>query len=248
MIQVTVIETGSIGNCYLLKFSNGKILIIECGVAYHKLQKALNFDFSNVIGCLITHEHKDHSRSVKELIKNGIKVYASKGTFNALKIKENYYTKIISNTRMFNIFDITIFPFETFHDCTEPLGYVIIYKKQKLLFATDTGYIKHAFKNLDYMLIECNYDLETTLYNDEIMANHYKKTDRVLDTHMELETCKNYIKISENDDLKNVLLIHPSTENLNREKAIKELSTVTKAKIEIAYKGCEYVLQKKKRK
>ena len=55
-MKLKVISTGSIGNSYLLE-SNTDTLIIECGVLFKDIKKALNFDLKSVAGCLITHEH-----------------------------------------------------------------------------------------------------------------------------------------------------------------------------------------------
>jgi len=51
-----VIATGSTGNCYVLTAGKDKLLL-DCGVQWKRIQKALKFRTSDVAGCLITHEH-----------------------------------------------------------------------------------------------------------------------------------------------------------------------------------------------
>lgn len=51
-----VLGSSSKGNCYILK-SAKDILILEAGVNVKDIKLALNFNFRDVVGCLITHEH-----------------------------------------------------------------------------------------------------------------------------------------------------------------------------------------------
>jgi len=51
-----VLGSSSKGNCYILK-SAKDILILEAGVNIKDIKLALNFNFRDVVGCLITHEH-----------------------------------------------------------------------------------------------------------------------------------------------------------------------------------------------
>ncbi|MBE6905334.1 MAG: MBL fold metallo-hydrolase [Ruminococcaceae bacterium] len=70
-MKIDVIASGSTGNCYLI--SDGKTkLMLECGIRFKKLQQAVGFTLSSISGCLITHEHKDHSHSVSDLLRMGI--------------------------------------------------------------------------------------------------------------------------------------------------------------------------------
>lgn len=48
--------SSSCGNCYLLKAEN-ETLIVECGIKFKEIQKAMNFNISHIVGCLVTHEH-----------------------------------------------------------------------------------------------------------------------------------------------------------------------------------------------
>lgn len=82
-MKFKTIASGSSGNCYLLETDTGSLLI-EAGIPIKKIKRALEFDFSNIQGCLITHDHGDHSKAIKDIAKLGIDVYASEGTLNAL--------------------------------------------------------------------------------------------------------------------------------------------------------------------
>jgi phosphoribosyl 1,2-cyclic phosphodiesterase len=50
------IASGSSGNCY--KISDGKTsLLLECGIPIKKIKLGCDFDLSDILGCLVTHEH-----------------------------------------------------------------------------------------------------------------------------------------------------------------------------------------------
>ena len=74
MLKLKCLATGSSGNCYLLSTEN-ETLILDCGIPIKEIKKGLDFDFSKVVGCVVTHSHKDHSASVDELKKLGIPIW-----------------------------------------------------------------------------------------------------------------------------------------------------------------------------
>lgn len=51
------IGTGSSGNCYALKDKNGKILLLDCGLPLKEIKAGIDFQVSNLVGCVITHSH-----------------------------------------------------------------------------------------------------------------------------------------------------------------------------------------------
>ena len=81
--------SSSMGNLYEVVAANGQRLLIECGCTWKKLQKALSYDLTNIAGCLLTHEHKDHSKAVEDVMENAIDVWASEGTFEAIHLSRS---------------------------------------------------------------------------------------------------------------------------------------------------------------
>ncbi|HBF7900857.1 TPA: MBL fold metallo-hydrolase, partial [Clostridioides difficile] len=137
--MIKILGSSSRGNCYLLQLEN-ETLILECGVSYKEILKGLDFNLESVVGCLVTHEHKDHSKAIVELTNNGIDVFTSKGTLEALKT-ENHRTKIIESEELFEVGNFKIMPFSTKHDAVEPLGFLINHSSfGNLLFVTDSYY------------------------------------------------------------------------------------------------------------
>ena len=52
--RIRVISSGSCGNAYILECEN-EILILELGISWKDIVKALNFDLSKIVACVVTH-------------------------------------------------------------------------------------------------------------------------------------------------------------------------------------------------
>lgn len=210
-----VIASSSKGNAYVL--DNGRHqLLIECGVKVKEIKSALDFDFSRVIGCILSHEHSDHSNCISNLIYFGIDIYTSAGTYEALKIDLSHNTHVCKSMIPFEVGTYKIMPFDIEHDCPEPFGYLIIdtISKQRLLFVTDTKFIKYNFKNINHYLIECNYDDDTLYHNLQNGFLEAFRYNRIIESHMGLNTLVDAIK-SHTGIPKTIALIHLSDQNVN---------------------------------
>ena len=80
---LSVIATGSAGNCYALHHG-GRILLLDAGVQAQKIMRGIDHRLEDVSGCLITHEHMDHCRAVESLTALGVECYGSHGTRKAV--------------------------------------------------------------------------------------------------------------------------------------------------------------------
>lgn len=234
MVKLTVLGSSSKGNSYLFEDSYSCI-VVEAGVKLIEVKKALNFNVSKVCGCIVTHEHKDHSKYVGEYLKNGIKCYTSAGTIKALGI-ESMYLQGIAPLKTVNIGGWRILPFETKHDCSEPYGYLINNKEcGTVLFATDTYYLPNTFKSLNHVLIECNYDKDILNRNN---ANESLKK-RLLSSHMSIDTCINALKANDLSDVENIVLIHLSDNNSNAKEFKSRVERATGVPTKIAEVGMQ---------
>ena len=231
---IKVLASGSSGNCYLLETSK-ETLILECGIKYKDILKGLEFDLSKVVGCLVSHEHRDHCKSIHELTEHGIDVYASEGTHHKLPGNEieAYHRFKILDGEMKRIGDFLIVPFATEHDVAEPLGFIIKHHELgKILFATDTYYLKYKFKDIDHILVECNY-------SESILEELPTWRARVLKSHMSLETLKEALKTWDLSKTKDITLIHISEGNGEPDRFRKEIEELTGIKTYIAVPGLE---------
>ena len=74
-----VLGSSSHGNSYILE-NDREALLLEAGVRFASVKQALDYNITKVVGCLITHEHKDHAGYINEVLKATVPVYASAGT------------------------------------------------------------------------------------------------------------------------------------------------------------------------
>lgn len=107
----------------------------------------------------------------------------------------------------------------------------------RMLYITDTELVKWRFKDINHILISCNY--QKKYIEDENLA----KRNHVFRGHMELETVKEFIKANNSDSLQNIILCHLSSENINPLEALEEVKTVVKCPVYLAKKGMEIDLK-----
>jgi phosphoribosyl 1,2-cyclic phosphodiesterase len=228
-MKLKTISTGSKGNAYILE-TDTEALLIECGVTFSKIKQAIDFNFSKIKGCIITHEHGDHAKHAKDLIKQGADIYATPGTLKALKINsQNHRVNEFSKDRYDNwlskkIGGFMIKPFDINHDAAEPVGFLIHHPEcGTTLYLTDTSYSNYVFKGLNNLIIESNYSdqiIETKLNGNGFLR------DRIINSHMSLETLLELLGKNDLSKVNNIVLIHLSDSNSN---AIEFKNAVRKA-------------------
>jgi phosphoribosyl 1,2-cyclic phosphodiesterase len=117
--------SSSTGNLYEVVAANGKRLLIECGVPWRKLEEALDHDFKGIEGCLLSHDHLDHAKAAIVVMRNGIDLYASAGTFEALGLGRGHRAKIVESGAIVKLPSFDVLAFDVVHNVAEPLGFVV---------------------------------------------------------------------------------------------------------------------------
>lgn len=201
----TSLASSSRGNCYVASDGETAILL-ECGISFRRIKKELGFDLSTIRGCLVSHEHKDHAKSVMDMIKSGIEVFASEGTAEALDCA--LITPVEAGAQ-FRVGSLEIMPFRTWHDAKEPLGF-LIYSRQdgeRLVFATDTVNLGHTFPGVNLLALEANYDKDIL---DRCERMPEKVRHRVTNSHMEIQTLCRYLRTLDLSECRALYLLHLS--------------------------------------
>lgn len=233
-MSIKVLASGSSGNCYLLE-TETETLTIECGIRYRDILKGLNFDLNKVVGCLISHEHGDHSKAINEIMNAGIDVYMSAGTKEGINFKSpaTHRINIVEHGKRYKIGEFDIVPFMVEHDTKEPLGFLIQHRELgKILFATDTYYLRNTFRDIDHILIECNY-------SEDILDEIPPYRARVLKSHMSLETLKETLMAWDLRRAKDITLIHISEGNGEPQRFREEIEKMTGIETYVAVPGLE---------
>ena len=158
MISFVVVGSGSKGNATLL-FDEETLIQIDMGLPMRRITAALESikkNKSDLQGILITHEHADHIKNLS-MYKGKVPIYASKG-------KIDYFDHEVVPFDSFEIGTLSVIPFMTSHDAANPVGYVVISGKTKLVYLTDSGYVPEEsldyLKDADYYIMESNHDLK----------------------------------------------------------------------------------------
>lgn len=231
--------SGSSGNLYTVKARNGKRLMIECGVTWAKLLDAMDYRLEGIEGCLLSHEHQDHSKATWNVTKAGIEVYASQGTIDCIRTNSRK-TTVVDNTTLIRLPSFEVLCFDVNHDAAEPLGFVVREKatKEFLLFATDTSHLSQRFKyRFNIVAIECSYEAEVLKRRVESGDIHEAVAKRLLTSHMEKDNCFRYLdEFCDLSACREIHLLHMSGDNMDRERVRAEcedrffVPTVTVAK------------------
>lgn len=242
MIDIKPLGSSSAGNAY--RITDGTTaLLLECGLRWREMQRALDYRMPDIAGCLVTHEHGDHVKAAKDVMKAGIDIYASAGTLEAAGLSDHHRSIPIQAMKQFNIGTWTILPFDVQHDVSEPLGFLLANRSgEKLLFATDTFYIQYRFTGLTHLLIECNYSSAIVLQNikmevdDDARRNLIHRYKRLLRSHFSLENVKEFIRANDLSKVREIWLIHLSDTNSDESQFKREIQELTGCPVYVAGK------------
>lgn len=234
MIEIKPLGSSSAGNAYFVTDGHTPLLL-ECGIRFGDLRRGLNYRMSSIAGCLLTHNHLDHCKAAKDIMKAGIDIYASAGTLDAAGLTGHHRAITVRAREQFKLGTWTILPFEVEHDVDEPLGFLMANKAgDKLLFATDTYYIRYQFSGLTHLLIECNYSEQ--ILDENIIAGrvHVGMKRRLFKSHFSLENMKEFIRANDMSRVKEIWLIHLSDTNSDAGMFKREIQGLTGCPVYVA--------------
>jgi phosphoribosyl 1,2-cyclic phosphodiesterase len=238
-MKLIVLGSSSLGNGYILKSRTGQCLVLEAGVNISVLKKALNYDISGVVGCLVTHRHGDHIKFSKSYIEAGIDIYT--GGENGLG---GHRFKEIRNLEQLQIGEFLVKPFDVEHD-VPTFGFIIQHEESgNICFITDTAYCKYRLPNMNNIIIEANYSRE--ILNDRWAKGELNTfvMDRIIGSHMAFETTLEFLTANDLSAVNKIVLIHLSNSNSDRDYIKTEAIVKTGKTVEIAEKGLVVELDK----
>lgn len=233
MLSLKCIGTGSSGNAYLVSDGTDQILL-DAGLSYKTMQQATGYRMSDVKAAFITHEHGDHSKAVRDLLRYATPTYMSMGTAEALRIVGSPFVECFNECGRYYLLKNTRIRWGMFHvdhDAREPVGFVFRFERtgERLVYITDTYDCKNVFRGLTHIMIECNFDDETMI---ESNINEARKK-RTLDHHMSLEKCLDFLDLQDLSHVKVIYLIHMSDTTANQDRIKKAVQE---------YTGCHVVV------
>lgn len=241
-MKIKVLGSSSAGNSYLLQSDKGEVLIIEAGIAFKDIVKGLNGSLSDVVGCLVSHEHGDHSKSIQQMVDNGITTYALNDVWVHRNVRRTSRAVDMLPNKGYVIGGYKVVAFEALHD-VRCLGFVIQHEEMgNLLFLTDSYRCPVQVLNLNHILIECNYSLPVLIEAINSGRTFSSQKKRLEESHMELQNCKNYLMSTDLTEVREIVLLHLSERNSKGDIMVDEIQGATGIPTYIADRGLELQL------
>ena len=176
MVSVSILASGSRGNCTIISSSRTRILV-DAGLSgretFRRMQMVGESPHS-LSAIVVSHEHSDHVTGLCTLAKKlRIPVYMTGPTHDAYERAElepeQEGPKIercehFRSGHGFQIGDITVMPFTIPHDAADPVAFTFRAEGIKIGVVTDLGYmaanVAQHIRGCDLLMIESNHDLE----------------------------------------------------------------------------------------
>lgn len=229
-MHLKCLGSSSAGNCYLLTSNSGETLILDCGIPIKEIKKGLDWNIRNVVGCVVSHVHSDHSKSLNDFKPMGIPIFTP---------------YLGDSCKSMNMGEFTVKPFDlttidgnwthTNADGTAcPIfGFLITHKEMgRMLYITDCELIKWKFKDINHILLGVNYD------KDLIDRDNTGKANHVFRGHLSIDTACDFVKANYSDSLQNVIMCHLSRENADKDLFIEKMKKVAcGANVDVAAAG-----------
>ena len=235
-MRISVLASGSKGNCTYVETQNNKVLI-DIGMSNLYIEKklvSLGVRPSDINSVFITHTHVDHIAGLKVFIKKyHPTVFLTGKMYEELKDVIKDYVIIEDQIK---IGDLTVDFFKTSHDTSDSLVYIFKNNDIEFVYVTDTGYINaknlKLLMNKDLYIFESNHDVEL-LMNNPHYPYHVKQ--RILGDkgHLSNIQCGEYLKKIVGDKTQVIILAHLSEQNNNRKLALDNVKNNISTDIQI---------------
>lgn len=230
-MKITVIASGSSGNCYLIQSEKANVLL-EAGIEPKRIKRKTGLNFSEITGILISHKHKDHSEYAGKIASDyGVKLYGNADTLASIK-ERCIKTEELKHMKSIFIKDLYVTPLQLNHD-VDCLGFIIVdtATQEKLLFFTDTNNLNYDLPQFDYIMAECNYDEKILMQNVVSGRIDRSYAERVRKTHFSIDKLEQVIK--EQKKLQRLYIMHLSNDNSNADEFVNRLQAITGRPVEV---------------
>ncbi len=217
-MELKILGSSSKGNGYVL--TDGKAaLIIECGVPYRDMMKSIGFNRRSVVGCLVSHKHKDHSGFINQYLDHDVMCFVSEEMSEYLP-KEGH--AICTHEWCAEKNDLVKIgggfwyrPIRMEHDAV-CWGFIIFHKEMGFcLFVTDTAFIPQDLSSIkfNHVMIECNYSDQVIEHRCEIGLISRQQMEHVMKGHLSYANCLDELHRLDLSECTDVTLLHLSDDN-----------------------------------
>ena len=228
MIAVETIGSSSRGNCYKLT-SGESSLLLECGLPWAQIRRALNFKTTDLDGCLASHHHLDHCRAAADVMRAGIDLYATQAAFDAMDIPGPQHRFHPLTYRLtINIGPWRVMAFEAVHDAPGTVGFWITDQDgDKLVFLTDSAFAYYTFPGTSIYMIEANFSETILQRNVEAGLIDAARARRVRENHMSIGRVLEMLASNDLSRCRQIMLLHGSDGNSDSEQFKRMVEAAT---------------------
>ncbi|MDD3187435.1 MAG: MBL fold metallo-hydrolase [Bacilli bacterium] len=229
-MKISVLASGSKGNCTYLETENHRILI-DLGMTTKYIEEklmTLDVDPKTIDSVFLTHDHKDHISALKVFQKRyNPNIYLTEKLEQSLCIDNCTY--LLTNNEIDSL-KITVI--KTSHDATDSVGFIFEEHEKSVVYITDTGYInvkyKDVLKNHNLYVLESNHDIEMLMNG----RYRYDLKVRILGDrgHLSNEMATSYLEEIIGEKTSTIILAHLSEENNTEELAYQMITSKIKDK------------------
>lgn len=226
-MQFRPIASSSAGCAYVLSADGLPDLLIECGVRFQQIQRALAFKTSQLAGCLISHSHGDHCASVSDLTARGIDCYASEETLTALRYASPHRAHVLTPHETHNVKGWNVMGFPVVHDAPGTLGFLVAAGSDKFLYLTDTAYSPFRFEGLTLIAVEANWSEGVMRQNHRDGLVHSERFRRTARNHMSLDRTIDMLRANDLSKCRAIHLLHLSDANSDEAEFVDKVARAT---------------------
>ncbi|NYT05251.1 MAG: MBL fold metallo-hydrolase [Methanomicrobiales archaeon] len=168
-MKVTVLASGSKGNCIYIEGASGALLI-DAGLSARQIRARLSAcgeSGDRIEAIVVTHEHTDHIRGADSLARSlDVPVIATEGTLREYLEHRRTSGKPLRvaacrSGEPHAIGDFSVTPFSVFHDAADPCGFIVREHDAVFGCCTDTGCVNDRMlahlRTCDAIVLESNH-------------------------------------------------------------------------------------------
>ncbi|MFN7972645.1 MAG: MBL fold metallo-hydrolase [Acidobacteriota bacterium] len=169
MARLTVLGTGSGGNCFYVG-SNGRGILVDAGFRAKEIEarmRSLDLEPRAVDGIFLTHEHGDHVRGAANFAtRHALPVHSTRATYRSVPSlrRRKVRFQAIEPGQAFTTGPFTVTPFSIPHDAQDPVGYLVDVDGVRIGITTDLGHVtpvvRTAWCTADVLVVESNHDID----------------------------------------------------------------------------------------
>lgn len=214
-MRIDLLASGSKGNACVVR-DGTTCICIDCGTTKKYLLEAMrkvHLKHDDIDALLITHDHSDHISQLGMF--KDLSIYSPV----ELPDTESFH---VEPMKPFFVKTLKVTPLALSHDAAHTTGYIVENGIEKLVYITDTGYVRDVYfplcKGADYIILECNHDVEMLMHT---RRPQYVKARIFSDEgHLCNEDCADVLDHIVTENTKTIFLAHISQEGNTRQRAL----------------------------